>query len=165
MWFILLGLISIAGSLVYSRIKTKRLLLVPVIIILIFINFLLLFYRISTPAHRYMPYFRYVYEKAKQTNEIQMYYERFNMYGPYGLRITFYRPANLVQFPLDEPDVAAQPLISNNLFFQRKALDDKYKRSIKSTAFRHKTWDMSVFQHTFSLPQKHYLDWNIYIVK
>ncbi len=165
MWFVFLGLISFAGIHLYRQIKIKRMLLIPVLSVLIMINFLLFFYRISTPAHKYMPYFRYVYEKAKNSGEIQMYYDGFNMYGPYGLRITFYRPGNLVQLPLDEPELAGRPLISNNLFFQRKAMDDKYKRSIRSVAFNCKTWDMSAFKYTFSLPRKQFLDWNIYNVR
>ena len=165
MWYVFLGLISFAGIHLYHQFKLKRLILIPVLSVLVLINLLLFFYRVSTPAHKYMPYFRYVYEKAKNTREVQMYYDGFNMYGPYGLRITFYRPGNLVQLPLDEPSTLGQPLVSNNLFFQRGVMDEKYRRSIQSVAFSCTAWDMSAFQYGFSLPRKTKLNWNIYTVK
>jgi len=165
MWYVFLGLISFAGIHLYHQFKIKRLILIPVLSVLVLINLLLFFYRVSTPAHNYMPYFRYVYEKAKNTREVQMYYDEFNMYGPYGLRITFYRPGNLAQLPLDEPSALGQPLVSNNLFFQRGVMDEKYRRSIQSVAFSCTAWDMSAFQYGFSLPRKTKLNWNIYIVK
>ncbi|MBP7921298.1 MAG: hypothetical protein KBD41_08645 [Saprospiraceae bacterium] len=66
-------------------------------------NLFLLVVRIMGPADPHILYYRYIFNQTKSAKPVVIFYTESNMFGPSGLRMTFYRPPNLLQLEVQNP--------------------------------------------------------------
>lgn len=141
--------------------------------VLLVINSFLLVYRLKEAAHVPMPYFRYLYDQATQgVNLTVFYYEtdsKFHtnsIYGPGNLRMTFYRPAGLIQLPIHHPGEMDQYDLSktrNFIINVNKTLPPSRTKD-QGLAFKYSPWTFEDLRR-YRLFKPSDINWKIFYIR
>ncbi len=169
MFFPFLFFISVGVHSIWAKNPFRKWICIVIIPVCI-VNCGLLYVRLVTPAHTRMPYYKYMYTLASRTQKITMYFlpennSSNNMYGPSRLRMTFYRPKNLIQIPLSDPtNFARDKNQEQSYFFTINPLDPEVASKMDGPVFKYTNWDLTQFNFG-GWPRKTTHFWSIYSVK